>query len=436
MQNILNQLSQFETLPEYTVIFVSGIMLGALVMSLFFLLKRQKLIIQNAELKAQVKAEKLALETAGATLDARFKDTAQAALSQSSEHFLALAQERLKATQSDNAHDMEKRQKAISDLVDPVGKALKTMDEKLAHLETARVKAYAELETHIQGMTADQTKLRQETSTLVQALRSPSTRGQWGEMQLKRCLEMAGMIEGVHFEQQVTANNGQRPDVIVKLSGGQCLVIDSKAPLEGYLDAIKEGISEDDRRVGLERHARHVRTHIKQLGSKSYWEQFDTPEFVVMFLPGESYFSAALEIDPSLIESGVDQKVIPASPTTLISLLKAVMYGWRQEQLAENAREISELGSELYKSLSTFSGHVQKVGRGLSGAMNSYNDAIGSLERNVLPKARKFDELEVSSQIKDIDTLDPIDHSIRALNAPEAQSLPDKANDESGKKRA
>ncbi|MGB0720675.1 MAG: DNA recombination protein RmuC, partial [Bdellovibrionales bacterium] len=217
------------------------------------------------------------------------------------------------------------------------------------------------------------------------------------------------------------ANSGQRPDVIVKLSGGQCLVIDSKAPLEGYLDAIKDGIGEDDRRTALERHARHVKTHIKQLGSKSYWEQFDTPEFVVMFLPGESYFSAALEIDPSLIEAGVDHKVIPATPTTLISLLKAVMYGWRQEQLAQNAREISQLGSELYKSLSSFSGHIQKVGRGLGSAMNAYNDAIGSLERNVLSKARKFDALEVSSQIKDIETLDPIDHNIRALNAPEIE---------------
>ena len=431
MQDILPQFSNYSTLLPAAI----GFVLGGLLISLIFTIARQRLVAQNAELKAQIKAEKLALETAGAALDARFKDTAQQALSQSSEHFLALAQERLKASQSDNAHDMDKRQKAIAELVDPVNKALKTMDEKLAHLENTRTKAYAELETHLKNMTTDQIKLRQETATLVQALRSPSTRGQWGEMQLKRCLEMAGMVEGVHFEQQVTANTGQRPDVIVKLSGGQCLVIDSKAPLEGYLDAIKEGISEDDRRTALDRHARHVKTHIKQLGSKTYWEQFDTPEFVVMFLPGESYFSAALEIDPSLIETGVDQKVIPATPTTLISLLKAVMYGWRQEQLAENAREISELGSDLYKSLSTFSGHVQKVGRGLGTAMNAYNDAIGSLERNVLPKARKFDELEVSSQIKDIETLDPVEHSIRALNAPEAQGTASE-DDVPEKKRA
>lgn len=432
MQDILNQFLEYETILPALI----GFVLGGLIISLIFTVARQKLITQNAQLKAQMQERDIAYSKASEDMDARFKLTANEALQQNNEQFMQLAQEKLKASQADNAHDLEKRHRAIADLVDPVGKALKTMDEKLAHLENARVKAYAELETHLQHMTADQTKLRQETSTLVQALRSPSTRGQWGEMQLKRCLEMAGMIEGVHFEQQVTANSGQRPDVIVKLSGGQCLVIDSKAPLEGYLDAIKEGISEDDRSHALDRHARHVRTHIKQLGSKSYWEQFDTPEFVVMFLPGESYFSAALEIDPSLIESGVDQKVIPATPTTLISLLKAVMYGWRQEQLAQNAREISELGSELYKSLSTFSGHIQKVGRGLSGAMNAYNDAIGSLERNVLSKARKFDELEVSSQIKDIDNLDPIEHSIRALNAPEASAANEKENDAPKKKRA
>lgn len=418
MQDILPQITQFETLIAAT----AGFMIGALIVTVIALLSRQKLATQNAELKAQVKAEKLALETAGAALDARFKDTAQTALSQSSERFLQLAKEKLNAAQADSSHDLEKRQKAIADLVDPVNKALKTMDEKIGHLETARTKAYAELETHLKSMTEDQMQLRKETATLVQALRSPSTRGQWGEMQLKRCLDMAGMIEGVHYEQQVTANSGQRPDVIVKLSGGQSLVIDSKAPLEGYLDAIKEGASEDERRTGLARHARHVKDHIKQLGSKSYWEQFDTPEFVVMFLPGESYFSAALETDPSLIESGVDQKVIPATPTTLISLLKAVMYGWRQEQLAENAREVSALGADLYKSLGAFAGHVQKVGRGLGTAMNAYNDAIGSLERNVLPKARKFDELQVSSQIKDIETLDPVEHSIRSLNAPEVSS--------------
>ncbi len=399
-------------------------MVGALVTALLALIARQKLIARNAELKAQIKAEKLALETAGVALDHRFKATAQEALNKSSEQFLQLAQEKLKASQADNAHDLEIRQKAIADLIAPVNKVLSTMDEKLQGLESARLTAYTELKTNLKTMASDQIQLRKETASLVQALRSPSTRGQWGEMQLRRCLEMAGMQKGVHFEEQVSVKDGegstQRPDVIIKLSGGQCIVIDAKAPLDGFLDAIKEGASEEERDIGLARHARHVKEHIRSLGSKAYQEQFDTPEFVVMFLPGESYFSAALEKDPGLIEAGVDQRVIPATPTTLIALLKSVMYGWRQEQLAENAKEISALGSDLYDRLSVFCGHMQKVGRGLDGAMQSYNKAVSSLENRVLVTARKFEDLHAAPQGKDLPVTEQLDHSARLLNAPEA----------------
>jgi len=401
--------------------FIAGVLLSAVVA----VLSRQRLIERNAELNAQIKAEKVALETAGMALDQRFQATAQDALNKSSEQFLQLAQEKLKASQSESAHDLEKRQKAIYELIDPVNKALTTMDEKLKGLEHARVSAYAELKTNLQTMATDQIKLRQETASLVQALRSPSTRGQWGEMQLRRCLEMAGMQRGVHFEEQVqiTDREGaqQRPDVIIKLSGGQSIIIDAKAPLDGFLDAIKEGASEEERDMGLTRHARHVKSHIRTLGSKSYWEQFDTPEFVVMFLPGESYFSAALETDPSLIEAGVDQRVIPATPTTLIALLKSVMYGWRQEQLAENAKDISALGSDLYDRLSIFTGHMQKVGKGLDGAIQSYNKAISSLENRVLVTARKFEGLHATRQTKELPVPDPLDHSVRILNAPESE---------------
>jgi len=405
---------------------IGGFLAGALLTTVIALLARQKLVNENIETKARLEAQKEALETAGEALDHRFKATAHEALSQSNERFLQLAQEKLKASQSESAHDLEKRQKAIADLVDPVNKALNAMDEKLQGLEQARLKAYTELHSNLQTMAQDQLKLRQETATLVQALRSPSTRGQWGEMQLRRCLEMAGMQKGVHFEEQVSAKDGQggmqRPDVIVKLSGGQSIIIDSKAPLEGFLDALKDGVSEEERDIALTRHARHVKEHIRALGSKSYWEQFESPEFVVMFLPGESYFSAALEKDPALIEAGVDQRVIPATPTTLISLLKAVMYGWKQEQLAENAREISSLGAELYERISTFTGHMQKVGKGLGTAMDSYNKAISSLESRVLVTARRFEELHTAPQGKSIPPTDQIDHSIRSLSAPETDS--------------
>lgn len=385
-----------------------------------------KLERRNAELNAQIKTERAALEQAAASLDIRFKMTAQDALNKTSEQFLQLAQEKLGHATRDSAHDLEKRQKAIADLVDPVNKALSAMDEKIQTLEKARIGAYAEIHTHLKGMADEQVRLRRETGTLVQALRSPSTRGQWGEMQLRRCLEMAGMQQGIHFEEQVSANSGQRPDIVIKLTAGQTIVIDAKISLEGYLDAIKEGITEEERIAALDRHARHVKTHIRTLGSKSYWEEFNTPEFVVMFLPGESYFSAALERDPSLIEAGVNEKVIPATPTTLISLLKAIMYGWKQEKLAENAQAISALGAELYDRISVFSGHMDKVGRGLGGAMDAYNKAISSLESRVLVTARKFEDLHATAIGKSIEPPQPVDHAVRRLNAPESDDLPEK----------
>jgi DNA recombination protein RmuC len=409
---------------------IAGLLAGLVLAGIIFWLRLIKLERRNAELTMQVKAERAALERAGAELDLRFRATAQEALARSGEQFLQVAQEKLGAANKDSAHDLEKRQKAIESMVDPVNKALSQMDEKIQLLEKARLSAYTELQTHLKSMTEDQLKLRRETATLVQALRSPATRGQWGEMQLRRCLEMAGMQAGIHFEEQVTANSGQRPDIIIKMTGGKTIVIDAKAPIEGYLDALKDGITEEERNAALDRHARHVKGHIRALGTKAYQEEFNTPEFVIMFLPGESYFSAALERDPSLIEAGVDQKVIPASPTTLISLLKAVMYGWRQEALAENAKQVSDLGSELYKSIAVFSGHVQKVGRGLSTAMGAYNDAIGSLERNVLTRARKFEDLKVAPSDKTLDAIEPVDHAIRRLNAPDVmepdESIADK----------
>lgn len=420
--------------PEWVLLGI-GAAAGFIVSAIAFFSMVLRLVRRNAELTMQVKHECAALERAGAALDMRFRATAQDALSQTSEQFLQLAQEKLKSATKDSAHDLEKRQKAIEGIIDPVNKALNLMDEKIQQLEKARIGAYSELQTNLKAMADDQIRLRRETSSLVQALRSPSTRGQWGEMQLKKCLEMAGMQEGVHFEQQVSTDNGQRPDVIVKLSGGQIIVIDAKAPIEGYLDALKDGLSEDQRTEALDRHARHVRGHMRALGSKAYWQQFTTPEFVVMFLPGESYFSAALERDPSLIESGVNEKVIPATPTTLISLLKAVMYGWRQEALAQNAQEISSLGSELYERISTFASHLGRVGKGLDGAMEAYNKAVSSLENRVLVTARKFEELQAAPQGKEIETLEPLVQSARKLAAPELMETRLLSGDDHSEKR-
>lgn len=353
--------------------------------------QNQELLQKTARLESELEKEAEALqsqlqliETTKAQMTADFKAMSLEALNASRENFLSLAQE--KFSQLHNA-----AQSNIKETVNPLAQTLKMMDEKVTLLEKERHGAYGELREHLKAMKMDQDKLRGETASLVQALRSPSTRGQWGEMQLKRTLEMAGLVQGIHFDEQVAIEN-QRPDVVVYLPGGKNIVIDAKAPIEAYLDALKEGAPEEERIVSLDRHARHVREHIKQLGSKAYWEKFDTPEFVVMFLPGESYYSAALERDPSLLEAGVDQKVIPSSPTTLIALLKAVAYGWQQEKLAANAQEISQLGAELYKRLCTFSNHLEKVGKGISGAVENYNKAVGSFTTRLLPAAREFQD--------------------------------------------
>ncbi|TVQ82350.1 MAG: DNA recombination protein RmuC [Micavibrio sp.] len=359
-----------------------------------------------------------------------FKAMSQEALNANRETFLALAKEKLKQAQDEAQHDLEKRHKAIQEIVKPVSDNLAKMDEKIGLLEKERHNAYGELKQYLASMKTDQEKLRSETSSLVQALRSPSQRGQWGELQLKRTLEMAGLVKGVHYEEQVTVKGEgvhQRPDIVVKMPGGQSIVIDAKVPLDAYLDSLKDGISEEERSRALDRHATHLRARIKELSSKAYWEQFDTPEFVVMFLPGESYFSAAMERDASLLEAGIDHRVLPASPTTLISLLKAVSYGWRQEKLAQNAQEISSLGKDLYKRLAVFGGHMHKVGKGIAGAMNSYNQAVGSLERNVFSAARKFDALEVTTDSTQLPDLDPLDQSPRPLISEDIKTADDDA---------
>lgn len=383
---------------------------------------------ENTELATLLETEKKAveekltlIEETKAQMRDTFKSLSQDALDNSQKSFLNLATENLKQFQEGAKHDLEKREKSIESLVKPVNQSLESMDTKIKELEKERQNAYGELREHLQHMKDGQDQLRGETASLVQALRSPATRGQWGELQLKRTLEMAGMVEGVHYEQQVSVDTDegrQRPDVIIRLPGGQNIIVDAKAPIEAYLDSLER---EDtaERALQLDRHARHVREHMKQLGSKAYWQQFETPEFVIMFLPGESYFSAALDRDPSLIEAGVDSKVIPASPTTLISMLKAVSYGWKQEKMAESAKEVSELGKELYKRLTVFGEHMTKVGKGLDNAVSNYNKAVGSLERKVLPAARKFDDLELTSGQKDIPELEQIDKNSQDLTAPE-----------------
>jgi DNA recombination protein RmuC len=354
----------------------------------------------------------------------QFKALSADALKMNNQSFLSLAKESLEKFQQQAQMDLTHRQKSIHEIIQPLQSSLKDVDTKIQELEKNRVGAYEGLKQHLSSLVDTQKALQMETSNLVKALRTPTVRGQWGEMQLRRVVEMAGMLSHCDFMEQVSVEGESRrlrPDMIVNLPGGKKLVVDAKAPLSAYLDAL-DTTSDEQKKEFIKQHARQIRQHIKQLSSKSYWDQLNlqpAPEFVVLFLPGEVFFSAALEHDPGLIEAGVEEKVILATPTTLIALLRAVAFGWRQEKMTENAQEISRIGKELYKRLSDMGEHFSKLGRNIHGVVDSYNQSLGTLEKRILVSARKLKDLDVVTHSEEINDITSIEKTVRSLSSPE-----------------
>jgi DNA recombination protein RmuC len=354
--------------------------------------------------------------------DERFEAVSARVLRDAQQSFLQLAESQLGQHHITSREDLEKRQRAVEQIVKPIAESLARMDGKLELIEQGRRETQGSLTSHLRSVAETQEKLRTETANLVTALRSPHTRGRWGEIQLRRVCEMAGMIDRCDFVEQSSFESDAgrlRPDVVVQLPGGKNVVVDAKAPLEAYLSAV-EATDPDQRAAYLKAYGRHVREHVTKLSQKAYWSQFhSSPEFVVMFLPGEALFSAALEQVPGLIEEGVAQKVLITTPTSLIAVLRAVHYGWRQEKVAESARAVSDLGRELHGRLGTLAGHFMKLGRSLDSSVKAYNETVGSLESRVLVTARRLSEHGAASGGQELPEPQQVETAARSVQAAE-----------------
>ena len=406
----------------------AGLLIGAL---LAWLVARRR----HGDLERQIKSQDAidqerdaALEAANAKLVEAFTALSNQSLEANSKSFLRLAEQRLDVQNEKARANLGEREKAVEALVKPIREALEASNKQINELEKARSEAYGSIRTQLEAMHISQKSLTQETQNLVKALRRPEVRGRWGEITLRRLVELAGMVEHCDFQEQVhTIGEGQviRPDLIVNLPDGGELVVDVKTPLDAYLEAA-EAENDAQRKLGLERHAKNVRSHIRALASKAYWQQFEkSPEFVILFIPGDQFLSAALNEEPDLIETALAQHIMLATPTSLVALLKAVAYSWRQVALTDNAKEIRKLAEDLYGRLSVFAGHMNRVGKQLASSVENYNKAVGSLERKVLPGVRKFKELGVHEK-REIEKLEPLDPVPRTMIESSADDEDDK----------
>lgn len=381
-----------------------------------------RLAAERASLEAELLAERsrheerlATLEQARAQLADSFAALSRQALEHNSEAFLRLARENLSRYQSEAKAELDKREKSIEGLVRPIRETLEKTERQIREMEKERRQAFGSLSEQLRLMADSERLLRQETQNLVNALRRPEVRGQWGEMTLKRLAELAGMVEHCDFyeqEQRMGPEGALRPDMVVRMPDSRELVVDAKTPLDAYLSAM-EARSEGERAEQLKRHARKLRERMRELASKAYWTQFKhSPDFVVLFIPGDQFLASALEQDPALLEDALANKVILATPTSIIALLRAVAFGWRQQTLAENAERIRELGEELYRRLGSFTEHLARLGKALGQSVDNYNKAVGSLERQVLPGARKFTELGIHGK-RPLAELNPLEQAAR-----------------------
>jgi len=363
------------------------------------------------ETHKNLQEQKALLHEARQGLQTSFQALSGEALKQNNETFLKLAQSSFATLQAEAKGEWGQRQTAIDELIRPLQDSLKRYEEHIRQVEQSRVREFGGLEQHLKMMAESQQRLQQETGNLVKALRTPTVRGQWGEITLRRVAELAGMVAHCDFVEQEMVHRSDgafRPDMVVRLPGGRQIVVDAKTVLSAYLDAL-ESQDEAQRQAHLLRHAEQVRSRMDDLSVKAYWSQFDlAPEFVVLFLPGEQFLGAALEQDPSLIENGFARGVVIATPTTLVALLRAVAYGWRQERLTEHAELAGRLGKDLFERMAVLAEHLSDVGSALGKSVQAYNKAVGSLETRILPAARKFKELGIPSD-KDMALLEPVE---------------------------
>ncbi len=414
-----------ETLLTQQTLILSSLaaaVIGALMSAVILMRKLTRLREENAALTTRLEVEqhnnreKLeSLKQEREELSNLFAALSSKALQDNNEAFLKLAKQSLQQVQSQAVNELEKKEKAIEHLLDPIKQTLNKTEQQIREIEKERKESYGALHKHLESMAQTQSVLQDETRKLVTALRRPEVRGQWGEMTLKRLAELAGMVEHCDFyeQEQVRTDEGMlRPDMIVRMPDGREIVVDVKTPLDAYISAI-EAVDDEQRQLHLKRHTQNVKQRINELADKAYWNQFrNTPDFVVLFIPGDQFLSAALDQEPAILENALARQVILATPTSFVALLRAVGYGWRQEQLAENAEHIRTVGEELYARLQTFTEHLQKLGRSLESGMKHYNSAVGSFDSRVMPSARKFNEMWIAAD-KKLDQPGQIETAVR-----------------------